>query len=412
MTRRRFDATITHFATRLAAEHRTLARAWLDRLETLLDVERGHVFPSPQLLDHIPDLLREIAAYLRAPEDEEIGANTAVMQKAAELGLLRFDQQASVHQLLREYQFLSEILEGFFAREAAEFGEDTEPTAALLASARAQRAVRELQRKTVDAFIARYAETIERQHGQLRSFGRLVSHEIRQPLGVLQVLTRLIEPGDDPEQQRLLHTFQRNVVRLADVAGKLERLARLTRRADLQPNGQAVDLGAVARDVAGQLADMADVRGVTIEIADDLPSLAADAGRVELVLINLLANGVKYSDPDKPSRLVRVRHDPGSDGLRLRVEDNGLGIPAATRALIFEQFVRAHAHRDDELGSQGLGLGLSIVRECMDAMGGTVRVESEEAVGTTFVLFWPAARESWATDRGPQELGGREAGGA
>ncbi|MEZ5291065.1 MAG: HAMP domain-containing sensor histidine kinase [Vicinamibacterales bacterium] len=300
MTRRRFDATINHVASRLAAEHRTLAKAWLERLEALLDVDRGQVFPTPQLLDHSPDLLRVIAAYLRAPADEEIGANTAVMQKAAELGLLRFDQQASVHQLLREYQHLSEILEAFFAREAAGFAEETDTTAALLALARAQRAVRELQRKTVDAFIARYTETIEQQHGQLRSFGRLVSHEIRQPLGVLQVLTRLMQTDDEPGRQRLVVTLERNVVRLAEVAGKLERLARLTRRAEVAPNGQTVDMAAVARDVATQLADMADVRGVTFDIPDDLASLAADAGRVELVLINLLANGVSTATP--PSR--------------------------------------------------------------------------------------------------------------
>ena len=82
MLPRHFDATLTHFANRLAAEHTTLAKAWLERLDALLDVDRRDVFPTHQLLDHIPDLLREVAVYLRAPADQEIAANTAVMAKA------------------------------------------------------------------------------------------------------------------------------------------------------------------------------------------------------------------------------------------------------------------------------------------------------------------------------------------
>lgn len=387
---RHFDGTINHLASRLTAEHLALAQAWLERLDALLDVDRHEVFPSHQLLDHIPELLRQIAIYLRAPADQEIAANTQVMAKATELGMLRFDQRASVHQLLREYQFLSEILESFFARECAALGEQADATAAVLALARAQQAVRELQRKTVDAFIARYSEMIDRQHGQLESFGRLVSHEIRQPLGVLQVLTRLMATADEAHRARLIDTLDRNVGRLGDVTGKLERLARLTRRSRSAPNDQAVDLAATARDVAQQLADMADVRGVRIEIADDLPRLVTDPGRVELVLINLLANAVKYSDPEKHGRLVRISVEPG-DAPAVRVDDNGIGIPAAKLSLIFEQFVRVHAHLDDELGAQGLGLGLSIVRECMDAMGGNVTVASSEGAGTTFRLTWPVA---------------------
>lgn len=389
MAHANYSVTLQHLSARLTAEHATLAQAWLERLNELLDVGRREVFPTHQLLDHIPDLLREIAVYLRAPAEQEIAANTAVMAKAAELGLLRFDQRASVHQLLREYQMLSEVLEAFFAREVARLGECADATAAVLALGRSQQAVRELQRKTVDAFITRYTETIERQHNQLRSFGRLVSHEIRQPLGVLQVLARLFPAGTDEAGRKLADTFARNVGRLGEVAAKLERLARLARDVEHSPGEQSVDLGKVARDVARQLEDMADIRGVQLDVDDGLPSITADAGRVELVLVNLLANGVKYSDPDKPARRVQVRYDAPSGAVR--VEDNGLGIPRDTLHRIFDQFVRAHAHLDDELRASGLGLGLAIVRESMEAMGGSVRVESEVGQGTTFVLTWPQA---------------------
>jgi two-component system, chemotaxis family, sensor kinase CheA len=386
-----FAATVEHFASRLSTDHAVLAKVWLERLDQLLDVEKRDVFPSHQLLDHIPELLEEIAAYLRAPADQEIAANTSLMAKATELGLLRFDQRASVHQLLREYQMLSEILEAFFAREAAALGERADATASVLVLSRAQQAVRVLQQKTVDAFITRYTETITRQTAQLRNFSRLVSHEIRQPLGVLQVLARVLPVNDgDEETARLVETLERNVVRLGEVAGKLERLARLTRRTDTAPNEQQVDLSLIVQDVAGQLRDMADARGVAFEVDPQLPTLAADAGRVELVLMNLLANAVKYSDPAKISRVVSIECNGDGACPRVLIRDNGIGIPKSKLDTIFDQFVRAHSHLDDELGAQGLGLGLSIVRECMEAMGGFVAVESVDGQGTTFTLEWPA----------------------
>ena len=74
---------------RVTAESLTLAGQWLGRLKELLTVDLNDVFPSDQLLDHIPLLIADVAAYLRAPADEEIAANAAVIAKARELGLLR-----------------------------------------------------------------------------------------------------------------------------------------------------------------------------------------------------------------------------------------------------------------------------------------------------------------------------------
>ena len=385
-----FSATVEHFATRLDADHMALAALWLEQLDRVIDVDKRDVFPSHLLLDHIPELIQEVATYLRAPEDQEIAANTAVMTKAVELGWLRFDQRASVHQLQREYQILSEILDAFFLREATALGAAGDATAAVLAFSRAQRAVRVLQHQTVDAFISRYTAKIEMQTTRLRNFSRLVSHEIRQPLGVLQVLTRMLPSTDDqPEAARLIGTLERNVARLGDVATTLERLAQLGPGAENMPNRQDVDLASVARDVCRQLDDMAASRGVVIRVDEDLPHVVADAGRIELVLMNLIANAVKYGDPHKPQRFVHISADHTVPYPCIRICDNGIGIPPSKRDTIFEQFVRVHAHLDDELGAQGMGLGLSIVRECMESMDGSVAVESVEGTGTTFVLCWP-----------------------
>jgi signal transduction histidine kinase len=377
-------------AAKLHAAQTELAKLWLDQLNEILPVARQDVFPTDQLLDHIPQLIAEIATYLKAPEDQAIAANTAVMAKAAELGLLRYEQRASVHQLLREYHLLGTLLEKFIATEVAAMGSGANPVGALQAIVRVSHAVRVLQQQTVDTFVSKYAETIERQTSQLRAFSRLISHEIRQPLGVLQVLARVM-PAGDAKTAPLLQTLERNVVRLGDVAAKLERLARVARVSDPDtPAEQEVDLSALGADVERQLQDMAATRGVQVIVDEGLPTIFADAGRVELVLINLIANAIKYCDPAKDERYVRVRQTPKS-GLSVVIEDNGIGIAPTKVAAIFEQFVRAHADRDEELGAQGLGLGLAIVRECMEAMSGTVTVTSEEGQGAAFTLTWPHA---------------------
>jgi signal transduction histidine kinase len=378
-------------AARLEANQAQLARRWLDELNEILSVEKRDVFPGEQLLDHIPELIGEIAGYLRSPEDMAISANTAVMAKAAELGLLRYSQRSSVHQLLREYHLLGALLERFITQEVAAMGPQADAVAALQALARVSQAVRVLQQQTVDTFVGKYSETIERQTGQLRGFTRLISHEIRQPLGVLQVLSRVLPPGD-AATARLMETLARNVTRLGDVASKLERLARVARVTDGDLlNDQEVDLTTLARDVQQQLEDMSMARDVRITVEDDLPRIVTDAGRAELVLVNLIANAIKYADPDKAERLVRVSRTPGSPA-SIVVVDNGIGIHPGKVAAIFEQFVRAHADRDEELGAQGLGLGLAIVRECMDAMAGTVTVTSTEHQGTAFTLTWPEGK--------------------
>jgi signal transduction histidine kinase len=392
MTDISFPDTADYLALRLEEAHADLATQWLERLVDLLSVQRKEVFPSESLLDHIPELIRQIAGYLRSPEDQEIAANTGVMAKAAELGKMRFDQRASVHQLLREYQIFAEILERFLQGEATKLGSRVDVGQAMSALSRATQAVRVLQQQTVDTFVECYTQTIERQTAQLRSFSRLVSHEIRQPLGVLQVLGRMLPvPEGDAQVAGLMATLERNVVRLGEVAGKLERLARLTRRADNTPTEQVVDLGGMAAEIVRQLADMAGARDVRIEVDPGLPSLTLDAGRAELVLMNLIANAVKYADPSKPMRVVRLSELSGRPRATVQVVDNGIGIPRTKLDAIFDQFVRVHSHLDDELGAHGLGLGLSIVRECMDAMGGSVTVESIEGQGTTFTIEWPAS---------------------
>lgn len=113
-------------------------------------------------------MIREIGAYLRSPGDEEIASNSTVVDKARELGVLRYGQQASIHQLLREYEILGIILQSFIGEETLRLGLKPEPADALALLGHLSRAVHVLMRTTVDTFTAEYADTIARQTTQLQ----------------------------------------------------------------------------------------------------------------------------------------------------------------------------------------------------------------------------------------------------
>ena len=375
-------------ADRLRAEHASLAARWFERLRELLPVDARDVFPTESLLDHIPALIQDIGTYLRAPEAEAIIANTLVVEKARELGTLRHHQRASLHQLLREYQLLGNILTTFVQEEIARLPEPPAPADAVEAVARLHVAVDVLMQETVETFVRLYTGTISEQAERLEQFTRMATHEWRQPLNSLQFAVQLLRhPGIEEERTaRTLELMERNVAHLVAMTHTLERLARMQEPTD-DAVVQDVSLTTVAGQAARQLREMAETRDVTIRVADDLPMLVVDAGRLELALVNLLSNAIKYADPAKPTRFVDISAviDAGGE-CQIVVRDNGIGIPADRIHSIFDRFSRAHA---DLPGVTGVGLGLSIVADCIRTVGGRIEVESVEGIGTTFVISIP-----------------------
>lgn len=389
-----FDTVI---AARLHAESRPLSLRWLERLNEILSVDRKDIFPSDELLDHIPLLVQQIAAYIGAPEVEELAANSAVVGKARELGMLRHAQKASVHQLLREYHLLGAILESFLREELDRLPAPPAPAQVLAVASRVSHALRVLQQTTIDTFIAEYTDQISAQQARLESFNRLVSHELRQPLGALQFAVRTLRsPAGEPAErrERLLEIVERNAQHMVDLTAQLEGIARLRDVAGA-PGAQEVDVGMLAKEVARQLRDMADHHGVEMRIADDLPVVITDMARLELILMNLIANAIKYSDPAKPSAWVEVFLSGASDdGRTICIRDNGLGVAAADVPFIFESFFRGRPEADAPSDVKSSGLGLAIVAECVEAIGARISVASVEGEGTAFDLWLPANSRS------------------
>ena len=170
-------------ADRIRALHCVLATRWFERLLDLLPVDARVIFPTESLLDHVPALILEISVYLRHPEEGAIAANTAILDKARELGSLRHAQRASLHQVLREYQVLSGVLVTFVVDEMKRLGIVPPPAETALLVSRLHQAVDVLSQATVEAFVTLYTQTIDDQRERLEQFTRMAAHEWRQPLG-------------------------------------------------------------------------------------------------------------------------------------------------------------------------------------------------------------------------------------
>ena len=380
-------------AERMRAEHRVLAARWFERLLTLIPVDAREVFPSESLLDHIPALILEISEYLRHPAKEAIVANTAILDKARELGALRHGQRASLHQVLREYQVLDGVLVTFVVEEID--GLVTAPPAAdsIALVSRLNQAINVLSQATVEAFVTLYTNTIAEQKERLEQFTRMAAHEWRQPLSTLQVGVSLLRRFelDADRRERTLAAIERNVQSLVDLTVKLETVARVRDGSD-NVVVQEVAATAIVQEAVRQLREMAESRGVDIHISDTLPTLTVDVGRLELALVNLLSNAIKYSDPEKPERHVEVCEAETQEGwCRLEVRDNGIGIPQYSLEKIFQRFERGHSDREERLNVGGLGLGLSIADDCVRGMGGHIDVQSAEGRGTIFAITLPLA---------------------
>jgi signal transduction histidine kinase len=191
---------------------------------------------------------------------------------------------------------------------------------------------------------------------------------------------------------KIATTIRHNAERLAWLVENLQRIARLSEPLDV-PSEQEVEVGAMALEVVRQLDQMAAAKGVELRVGSGLPRIVVDAARLELVLLNLVSNGIKYRDGAKPESYVEIAAGPDADRSRctIVVRDNGLGIAEADQEAVFERFYRAHAHLDQQLGVTGSGLGLAIVADCVEALNASMRIESSPGSGTAFYISLSAA---------------------
>lgn len=235
-----------------------------------------------------------------------------------------------------------------------------------------------------------YRQAVEAVHAR-DDFMSIASHELRTPLTSLQLqlqslLRRLGREGVSPvDLESKLEVAARQVDKLGSLIGELMDVSRI-RAGKLQLETEEVDLAVIAREVVARLADDAARVGSRLELSAPKPVVGQwDRLRIDQVVTNLATNALKFG-AGKP---VEIAVEGGGISGSVSVRDHGMGIEAEDVDRIFRRFERTSSARS--VG--GMGLGLYIVRQIVDAHGGTIRVESQPGAGSSFIVLLPTERK-------------------
>ena len=215
-------------------------------------------------------------------------------------------------------------------------------------------------------------------------FLSVVSHELQTPLTSINGLSQLLSQGaaSDLETSDFARRIARNAHTLSVVVDQLVDFTRLEREA-IQLSPRPIDLGALVGLGVDQLRTFLSEHDLDLDLEPDV-TVQADPEAVTRILNNLLSNAVKFSPPGS---VVEVRV-MGRDGVgELLVGDRGPGIPDAERPHLFEPFFRGS--RALTFGTPGTGVGLAVVKELAERMGGSVAVANRDGGGARFTVALP-----------------------
>ncbi len=321
--------------------------------------------PHPQLIDHLPAFLDEIAQALRdreGPEESRV---------AAEHGEQRLGLGFSLDGVVREYGALRDAILEVAREEQLSVRESEEDVLFDCIITGIAEAVSEYQRQR-DAELQRH----------MNEHFAFIAHELRNPLGsALAAIGMLERNGQLNTSERFAQVLTRGLTRMQELIDSTLRTAQLATALHVQR--EPVTLAALLEDMEMSATASAEERHVTLtfEVEDDV-TIHVDQRLVRSALTNLVRNAVKFSHA---GGAVVVRARGGSDRVLIEVEDTCGGLPPGFVHQAFAPFAQLGADRS------GFGLGLAIAKQAADAHQGVIRVQDLPGKGCIFVLELPVA---------------------
>lgn len=239
---------------------------------------------------------------------------------------------------------------------------------------------------------AKLFSNLHQAYDQLKSLDHLKSefinvaaHELRTPLAILMGYASVASEEVSGVQKDYMDSIVRNAVRLQHLIDDLLNMRHIERG----EMSFAYDSTNMAELVSLAISDMEMLArkkhiAVSCDIPSDIPAFYADAQRLELVLMNLIGNAIKFTPP---SGKIHVSCEVKGKSLELSVVDTGIGIPKEEFSRIFDRFYQIESSLNRH--HEGIGLGLSIVKGIVENGGGRVWVNSHEGEGSTFTISLP-----------------------
>lgn len=233
------------------------------------------------------------------------------------------------------------------------------------------------------------AEAVGRQEHLRRQMAADIAHELRNPLAIVQGNLEAMLDGVRPLSKEAVADAHEETRLLSRLITDLRDLS-LAEAGQLPLARRPTDLGELARTSVERLAPRAREKEVdlTTDIPRELPQAEVDPDRISQVLGNLLENAIRHS-PEGGDVTLRLEPEEGGEAVRATVRDAGVGIPEEHLPNVFERFYRADRARSRSGG--GSGIGLAVVKQLVEAHGGTIWVKSPPGEGASFGFTLPAA---------------------
>lgn len=287
-----------------------------------------------------------------------------------------------IEELLTRFNNMSRALSGLYRDLEGQVEDRTQQLALANAELEDQRAQ-----------VERVNEQLKQENQYKSDFLAIVSHELRTPLTSILAFTDLMGssiPEGDTKARRQLDEVEKNGRTLLEMVNNILETARIQAGSE-KLNLEVVDVGDIVNMVEETNSALAEKKGIAFRtyIDPDLPLITSDWEKVRRILVNLISNAIKFTNM---GGTVEVRAESaGDEWVRLVVADDGIGIPADKQELVFERFTQENMSTQRRYG--GSGLGLSLVRELAEMLGGSVSLESALGEGSRFEVLLPATKQ-------------------